>query len=272
MSSLEPKQRWTLGIGAMLLTLLLAAVFTFGSLDVPFEPKSWREAMALYTVSTFITAALLVFLLILTRTVLRLWTERSKEQLGARFKTKMVVGAMALSLLPVLFMFFVSYSLLNRTLGRWFPRPLEIASEQTQTLLNDLGRTSTQPRLRMLARQVQANLSLPISEVLQHAFASGLDAVWLLDKDGKPLGGGVVCEDQPEDRNGAICQRAGVLGSSVRMLPSGVEIWQAQGRNYLVARIPTLGLAQAPGYIAAGYRTSPDFLSRFTLIQTQMHE
>jgi len=39
----------------------------------------------------------------------------------------------------------VSYSLLNRTLGRWFPRPLEIASEQTQALLNDFGRTTTLP-------------------------------------------------------------------------------------------------------------------------------
>src|SRR5438270_1892950 len=156
MSSLAPKQRWTLGIGAALLTLLLSAVFTFGSLDVPFEPKNWREAIALYAVSSFITAALLVFLLILTRTVLRLWAERSKDHLGARFKTKMVVGAMALSLLPVVFMFFVSYSLLNRTLGRWFPRPLEIASEQTQALMNDFGRT-TVPRLRNLARQAQKN-------------------------------------------------------------------------------------------------------------------
>jgi two-component system, NtrC family, nitrogen regulation sensor histidine kinase NtrY len=272
MSSLEPKQRWTLGIGAALLTLLLAAVFTFGSLDVPFEPKNWREAMALYAVSSFITAALLVFLLILTRTVLRLWAERSKEQLGARFKTKMVVGAMALSLLPVLFMFFVSYSLLNRTLGRWFPRPLEIASEQTQNLLNDFGRTTTLPRLRTLARQAQANLSLPTSELLQHAFGSGLDAVWLLDKDGKPVLGGIVCEDQPEDRGGGICQHAGVLGRPLRTLRSGLEVWEAQGKNYLVARIPTVQLGQTSGYLAAGYRTSPDFLSRFTLIQTQMRE
>ncbi len=272
MSSLEPKQRWTLGIGAALLTLLLAAVFTFGSLDVPFEPKNWREAMALYAVSSFITAALLVFLLILTRTVLRLWAERSKEQLGARFKTKMVVGAMALSLLPVLFMFFVSYSLLNRTLGRWFPRPLEIASEQTQTLLNDLGRTSMLPRLRTLARQVQANSSLPMNELLQRSFSSGLDAVWLLDKDGNTVGGGVVCEEQPEDRSGVICQHAGVLGSPLRTLPSGVEVWQAQGKNYLVARIPTVELGKNSGYVAAGYRTSPDFLSRFTLIQTKILE
>ncbi len=272
MSSLEPKQRWTLGIGAALLTLLLAAVFTFGSLDVPFEPKNWREAMALYAVSSLITAALLVFLLILTRTVLRLWAERSKEQLGARFKTKMVVGAMALSLLPVLFMFFVSYSLLNRTLGRWFPRPLEIASEQTQSLLNDLGRTSTLPRLRSLARQVQSNSSLSTNELLQRAFASGLDAVWLLDKDGKPVRGGVVCEEQPEDRSGLICQRAGVLGSLLSTLPSGVEVWQAQGRNYLVARLPTVEPGNTSAYVAAGYRTSADFLSRFTLIQTKMRE
>src|SRR5246500_3804192 len=272
MSSLEPKQRWTLGIGAALLTLLLSAVFTFGSLDVPFEPKSWREAMALYTVSTFITAALLVFLLILTRTVLRLWAERSKEQLGARFKTKMVVGAMALSLLPVLFMFLVSYSLLNRTLGRWFPRPLEIASEQTQTLLNDLGRNTTLPRLRTQARQAQANASLPINELLQHAFASGVDAIWWLDKDGKAVRGGVVCDDQPEDRSGAICQHAGVLGNLLHTLPSGVEVWQAQGKNYLVARVPTIDAGRPTGYVAAGYRTSPDFLNRFTLIQTQTRE
>src|ERR1700736_1279575 len=201
MSSLEPKQRWTLGIGAALLALLLAAVFTFGSLDVPFEPKNWRQTIALFSASSFVTAALLVFGLILMRTVLRLWTERSKEQLGARFKTKMVVGAMALSLLPVLFMFFVSYSLLNRTLGRWFPRPLEIASEQTQTLLNDLGRTSMLPRLRALARQAQLNSSQPVEDMLNHALASGLDALWIVDASGKPVGGGGVCDEQPEDRS-----------------------------------------------------------------------
>src|SRR5260370_38205950 len=120
MSSLEPKQRWTLGIGAALLTLLLAAVFTFGSLDVPFEPGNWRQLLPLYAVSSFITAAFLVFFMILMRTLPRLWAERTKEQLGARFKTNMVVGAMALSLLPALFMFLVVYSWRRRTLAGCF--------------------------------------------------------------------------------------------------------------------------------------------------------
>src|SRR5215469_3860795 len=172
MSRLESKQRWGLGIGGILLTLLLAAVFTFGSLDVPFHPKSWREVMALYAVSSFITAALLVFLLILGRTTLRLWVERRREQLGARFKTKMVVGAMALSLLPIVFMFIVSYSLINRSLLLWFPKPLELASDETQMLLNDLGRGQL-PRLRSLALQVQSDSVHGASGSMQKAFSRG---------------------------------------------------------------------------------------------------
>src|SRR5207302_6826127 len=105
MSRLDNKQRWGLAIGGILLTLLMAAVFTFGSLNVPFEPKSWRDVMVLYAVSSFITAAFLVLGLILARTVLRLWAERSREQRGASFKTTLVAGAMAISLSRTTFMF-----------------------------------------------------------------------------------------------------------------------------------------------------------------------
>src|SRR5262249_48725207 len=150
------------------------------------------------------TAALLIFLLILGRTTLRLWVERRREQLGARFKTKMVVGAMALSLLPIVFMFIVSYSLINRSLLLWFPKPLEIASDETQKLLNDLGRTQL-PRLRGLALQAQAETNRSGQSFLQHVFAKGADAVWILDQNGKVIRGGTVCDHQPEDRRGAIC-------------------------------------------------------------------
>jgi two-component system nitrogen regulation sensor histidine kinase NtrY len=269
--SLRPRQRWTLVIGGIAITLLLAAIFTFGSLDVPFKPGNWRAVMGLYSVSSFITAALLVFGLILTRTILRLWAERSKDQLGSRFKTKMVVGAMALSLLPVVFMFFVSYSLLNRTLGRWFPRPLEIASEQTQSLMNDFGRGSL-PRLRNLARHVEADSAEPTEKILQDAFKSGLDALWILDKNGNVVRGGVVCDDQPEDRSAQICESVGVVGKPMKTLPSGVEIWEARGKDYLVGRIPAFDKGQVVGSIAAGYLTSPSFLTRLTDIQAHRDE
>jgi two-component system nitrogen regulation sensor histidine kinase NtrY len=271
MSRLDSKQRWGLVIGGLLLTLLLAAVFTFGSLNVPFEPKSWRAVMALYAVSSFITAAFLVFGLILARTTLRLWAESSREELGARFKTKMVVGAMAISLLPIIFMFIVSYSLINRSLLLWFPKPLETASDETQRLLNDLGRAQL-PRLRGLAAQARADAAHPGEDFLQHAFAKGADAIWILDRDGKTQSGGVVCDNQPEDRSGTVCVQTDVTGQSLRVLLSGVEVWAAGGKTYFAARIPALPDSNAGGSVVAAYRTSPDILVRLTIIQSQTRE
>lgn len=271
MSRLEPRQTLRLAIGGVFLTLLLAAVFTFGSLDVPFEPKNWRDAMTLYAVSTLITAALLVFSLVLTRTMLRLWAERSKDHLGARFKSKMVVGAMAISLLPILFMFFVSYSLLNRTLGRWFPRPLEIASEQTQLLLNDLGHSQV-PRLHSLAHQALPYVSASTDELLQHALAAGADAVWVLGPDGKALRGGVICDDPPEDRAIPLCVQPSILGVQARVLQSGVELWEAGGKAYLSARVPLVPANPQAGSLLTAFRTSPGFYTRIAEIQSQTRE
>ena len=271
MSHLDSKQRWGLVIGGILLSLLLAAVFTFGSLTVPFEPKGWRDAMPLFAVSSFITAAFLVFGLILARTTLRLWAESSREQLGARFKTKMVVGAMAISLLPIVFMFIVSYSLINRSLLLWFPKPLEIASEETQKLLNDLGRAQL-PRLRGLAERAREEAARPGEDFLHDTFARGADAIWILDQDGRPIGGGIICDNQQEDRRGAICEQTGVFGKYLRSLASGVEIWEADGKNYFAARVPPLQGGQATGSVVAAYRTSPGILTSLTSIQSQTRE
>jgi len=273
MSRSTPKERTRLVIGGILVSLLLAAVFTLGSLDVPFEPTSWRELIPLYAVSSFITAALLVFGLILIRSFLRLKMESSRAQLGARFKTKMVVGAMAVSLLPVIFMFFVSYSLLNRTLGRWFPRPLEIVSEETQKLLNDLG-GGTLSRLHMLGHQAEQHAEETPEVFLQHSLNLGLDAVWLYDADGKFLKGGVVCDDQPEDRSTELCTVSGVQGTLQNSLPSGIEIWRAKSTYYFAARLPVDVTDHPNSVLVAGYRTNPDFLQRWTAIheQTQQYE
>lgn len=271
MSHLNTKQRWGLIVGGILLTLLLAAVFTFGSLTVPFEPQSWRALVALYAVSSFTTAALLVFLLILGRTTLRLWVERSRDQLGARFKTKMVVGATALSLLPIVFMFIVSYSLINRSLLLWFPKSLETASEETQKLLNDLGRGQL-PRLRALALQAQSDAARPGDAFLQAAFAKGADAVWILNQDGKPIRGGIVCDNQPEARHGTVCVQPNTSAVYLRSLQSGVEVWQANGRSYFAARISNLKDGKLVGSSVAAYHTSPDVLSRLEAIQLQTRE
>jgi len=271
MSQSTHKLRVGLALGGVLVTLLLAAVFTLGSLDVPFEPQSWREVIPLYAVSSFIIAALLIFGLIVMRNIVRLLVERSKEQLGARFKTKMVMGAVAVSLLPAIFMFFISYALLNRTLGRWFPRPLEIASEETQKLLNDLGRGML-PRLHTLGYQAAQHAGETPEAFLEHAFALGLDAAWVFDSKGKFVKGGVVCDDQQEDRSLNICSVSGEQGSLQNTLPSGVEIWQSKNKSYFASHVPVTLSGSEQGTLVAAFRTGPDFLKRWNVVQQQIRD
>src|SRR5665213_1124031 len=136
--STSRKSRVLLAIGGVTVVLLLAGVFTLGSLTLPFQPT---DQVVLYALSTFLVAALLVFLFILLRTLVRLVAERLAHKPGSRFKTKMVLGAIGVSFLPVIFLFFVSYALLNRTLVLWFPRPLEMATQSSRNLLDEIGRS-----------------------------------------------------------------------------------------------------------------------------------
>ncbi len=267
MSATTSRQRLQLILGGVTLTLLLAAVFTLGSLDAPFEPRNWRDVLTLYAVSSLITALLMVFALILVRSTLRLWAERSREQLGARFKSKMVVGALAISLLPVLFMFFVSYSLLNRTLARWFPRPLEIAAEQSASLISEMGKAE-HDRLASLADQIQLHRARN-SPLSLFAFATpcdAADAFWHVTSAHKIFGFqycGKNKDGQPLEPSVGTAPDAPVFKQK---LPSGAELWSANGQLLLAASAP---IQDGDGSIYVARRVPHDFALKLAEIQLQ---
>ena len=240
MSPRSRKSQLWLGFGGLLVALLLAAVVTLGSLRLPFEPRQWREVVILFALSAFIVAALMVFGLILLRTLLRLWAERRAHQLGARFKTKMVLGAMAISLLPVVFLFYVSYSLLNRTLARWFPRPLEIATEESRKLLDEFCRAED-GRLRRIANLVISNdqqgFALKMApRFLTRSIEQGADAAWVLGPREEYVRGVRAGAGEAESRPG---RRVNPLPPPrhVQNLPIGAEVWETTGEYYLAFRV-----------------------------------
>jgi PAS domain S-box-containing protein len=69
----------------------------------------------------------------LFRTGVKLYIERRSNREGSRIRTKMVVGALALTFLPVFFFVLGSVFLLNRNLDKWFTRP-------TEGIVKELGR------------------------------------------------------------------------------------------------------------------------------------
>ena len=271
MTSTSSTQRNRLVIAGVVLTLLLAAVFTLGSLDTPFEPRNWRDVLTLYAVSSFITAALIVFALIVSRTLLRLWAERSREQLGARFKTKMVVGAVAISLLPVVFMFFVSYSLLNRTLARWFPRPIEIAAEQSQETITRFGALEKN-RLAKVALdwatlpKGRHDTSNATGSLGRFDFCDSADAFWILGKGGLSERSEYCRHELNDFRPSPFDHSEERPPKFIETLPSGAELWSGEGASYLSARV----VLPRGGAALAGRKVDPDFLSRVHEIQKQL--
>jgi len=255
------KNRVWLGVGGLLIALLLAAVVTLGSLGLPFEPHQWTQVLVLYAVSAFVVAALLVFGLILTRTVLRLWLERRAERLGARFKTKMVLGAMAISLLPVVFMFVISYGLLNRSLARWFPRPLEVATEESQQLLNDLGKAECKRLIEIGQRGIELALQnrtpVLVGDILKELAL--VDASWILEPTGNVK--------RADSRLGLPRGPLENLFRLVRVLPSGAEVWQGGDHTYLAA---TVSFPEVRGQLVVARRMPDDFLNTYREIEAQI--
>src|SRR5579883_1379710 len=261
MSEAPRNSRLFLVISGCAVTLLLAAVITLGSLRVPFEPRGWNELIALYALNTFIVAALLVFGLILARSLIRLWMERRAEQLGSRFKTKMVFGAMAVSLLPLVFLFFISYALMNRTLNRWFPQELEDANSQAIALLGEANRMEYS-RLQALANRAalsvpdrEAALAQALKLAAQFAANQGAEAVWAMDSSGvqvrasEPLVLPLVLDPTL---------------SFQMVLPTGGELWNSRSGSFLAARAPL-----SSGFLFVARRLPPDFLGRYRHVGLQ---
>ncbi len=262
MTTSPHKSRLLLTLGGIFITLLLAAVITMGSLRVPIEPHAWDELIVLYALSTLIVATLLVFGLILGRTLIRLWAERRADELGSRFKTKMVLGAMAVSLLPLVFFYFFSYALMNRTLNRWFPAELEDANSQALTLLSEVDHSEFS-RLDVLAKRTaslvsaaDADLPASLDSVARFAADQGAEAIWAVDSTG-------AAPRMPTPLTVPLVTDSSLTFQSV--LPSGGELWNSRSGSFLAARSPF-----GTGFLYVARRLPADFLARSNKIDTQL--
>ncbi len=110
---------------ALATTLMFALLFVQSAFNtLPwFRPSSVSETVSLYVLSTINFLAFIILLMVLVRNIIKLRRERLEKKLGARFKTRIVVFFIALSLLPVTFLFFATTGLINRSMDKWFSLP-----------------------------------------------------------------------------------------------------------------------------------------------------
>ena len=112
------------GSGVVLLAILVTLVVWQGSFTLgSFAPSSLQQTFLFWVLSTLIFILTITLGFILFRTGVKLYIERQSNRPGSHIKSKLIAGAIALSVLPVFFLVLWSVSVLNRNLESWFSRP-----------------------------------------------------------------------------------------------------------------------------------------------------
>jgi two-component system nitrogen regulation sensor histidine kinase NtrY len=188
----------------IVLLVLVPILFILGwsqaSLNLSFlQPTSAQQTILLIAVSTVIFLAFVIFALILARILLKIYFERRQQRLGARFKTKMVVAFLGLSLVPVCFLFIFAYGLINRSIDKWFGIPFDIVRQDASEIFRQVELQAEQHTLHDtfhlasdegLKREIARRDFAAVAQLLvQHAKILNLQSAAYLDARGRVLAG-----------------------------------------------------------------------------------
>jgi PAS domain S-box-containing protein len=126
-----------LGIAVLLFFALLGGLQAFNTSNVSFlNPETSGETLVFTGLTVLLFLLLIVLLMLLLRNILKLYADQSSSALGARLRTRMVLGAVLIALAPAVFMFLFSFQLINRSLDRWFSQPTsELREDSTRVVL-----------------------------------------------------------------------------------------------------------------------------------------
>jgi two-component system, NtrC family, nitrogen regulation sensor histidine kinase NtrY len=128
-----------LALAIFVLVLLIFSQAAFNLNPVGVQPDTPFQTLLFAGISALIFLLLLALTFVLIRTLLKLYLERQTGVLGSKFRTKMVLGALVLSFGPVIALFLFSYGLMNRSIDRWFSRPVEEVREHTSAVTSLLS-------------------------------------------------------------------------------------------------------------------------------------
>ncbi len=122
--------------GALLVFVLLGTLQWFNTSRVDFlNPETFGQTMALTALELLLFLLLLLLLVLLFRTVLKVYVGQGSSGVGARLRSRMVLGAVIITLMPAALMSLFSYFLLNRSLERWFsPDASQLRDDSTSVV------------------------------------------------------------------------------------------------------------------------------------------
>jgi two-component system nitrogen regulation sensor histidine kinase NtrY len=240
------RKRVLIGLGAIVLALLVAMVVWQGSFTLgDYAPASPEQTVLFWAISTLIALLTVIVGFMLFRTAVKLYIERQSNRAGSRIRSKLVVGALALSFVPVIFLVLFGYGVMNRNLLKWFSRPgegvnLELAKAAKGIRAEFESRVNAQAR--WLAGVPQAYLAAESGDInfsffRQNCQQQAIDALVLNLPDGKQV---YLCRSGGHPRESpaftATVPMEGVAGvslSATAYMPVDLSAEQAAINRYV---------------------------------------
>jgi two-component system nitrogen regulation sensor histidine kinase NtrY len=123
------------------LLVLFIALATLNAFNLNFlNPGSPLQTLVFIALSVVAFLLFVGVLVLLVRNVLKLYADQRSRVLGTRLRTRMLWGAVLVSLVPLVFMFAFSYLLMNRAVDRWFSQPVTEMREDANRVASELFR------------------------------------------------------------------------------------------------------------------------------------
>jgi len=151
-----------LAIAVLLLFAVLASQTAFNNTILQADTN--QQAIIFYALSLLISLLFVALTFVLARNLLKLFAERRMGVLGSKFRTRMVAGALLLSFVPVMVMYWFAYGLMNRSIDKWFSTPVEEVRSDTSAMTSLLTRYAQQNAHAEAA-------AIASSPEVEHAFA-----------------------------------------------------------------------------------------------------
>ena len=130
---------------AMAVFVLLSILVSMTAFDLSFlQPGNNQQIIVFAALSALIFLLFVALTFVLFRNLLKLFAERRLGVLGSKFRTRMVVGALLLSFVPVMVMYWFAYGLMNRSIDKWFSTPVEEVRADTHAMASLLGEYAAQ--------------------------------------------------------------------------------------------------------------------------------
>src|SRR6201996_6214398 len=151
---------WIVALGACLL-ILFVALATLNAFNTQLPKPASTQQTVIFTGLSIVAFLLFVaVLLMLVRNVLKLYADQRSRVMGTRLRTRMLWGAVLVSLVPIASMFAFSYQLMNRAVDRWFTQPVTDMRQDSNNMALELAHYTT-ANARAEADSIAASLPAP---------------------------------------------------------------------------------------------------------------